>query len=335
MKHAFRIDDFNPFGCAAWGPLAAPKSLSIDITNRCNLACKFCNVNADSARWINMDRSLFEAVVVAAGRLRIFEVRLTGGEPLLRSDLCSLVSFAAEQEFDVWILSNGFALDRRRAFELASSGATGVRISIDSHRPQVHDDLRGVVGSWRKAVDAVGYCLDAGLEIVVAMTVGMENARDISETAALAEALGARFATCIVMPCGRGEAYLAEEQPVGCGGADIVKKAALATEGSRSCTAATESVSIDVRGNVSACPFTRPVGNLTTTTLEAVLADPAMMKYTKPIPGSPECRDCKFRTAHGTCVMKRLCRGGCWALFEMTNESHETPLPGGSESWSF
>jgi MoaA/NifB/PqqE/SkfB family radical SAM enzyme len=332
MRHAFRIDDFNLSGCAAWGPLVAPKSLSIDLTNGCNLACKFCNVNANSAHWINMDRSLFEAVVIEAGRLRIFEVRLTGGEPLLRSDLSLLASFAAKQGLAVWILSNGFALDRRRAFELASSGTIGVRISIDSQRPQVHDALRGVAGSWRKAVDAIGYCLDAGLETVLGMTVGMENARDISETAALSNALGARFATCIVMPFGRGKAYLAEAQRVGCGGADIVKKAALANQGSRCCSAAAESLSIDVRGNVSACPFTRPVDNLGTTTLEAVLSNPAMMKYTQPIPASPECLSCKFRTTLVACVMKRLCRGGCWALFEMTDESHETHLPGDSES---
>ncbi len=75
MQHAFRIDDADYRGCAN-GPLAAPKSISIDVTSRCNMMCAFCNVNAGLPDWTDMDVDLFKSVIDQASLMGIFEVRI-------------------------------------------------------------------------------------------------------------------------------------------------------------------------------------------------------------------------------------------------------------------
>ena len=82
------------------------RSLRVSVTDRCNLRCLYCMPEPDYA-WLPRDTLLtFEEIGALADAfcdLGVDRVRLTGGEPLLRRDLTSLVrSLAARRRSATW-----------------------------------------------------------------------------------------------------------------------------------------------------------------------------------------------------------------------------------------
>ena len=77
------------------------KSLRVSVTDKCNFRCRYC-MPAEGLEWLPRDEILsFEEIarlVRVLGRMGVEEVRLTGGEPLVRRDFPTLVSILAAIE---------------------------------------------------------------------------------------------------------------------------------------------------------------------------------------------------------------------------------------------
>jgi cyclic pyranopterin phosphate synthase len=110
--------------------------LRVSVTDRCNFRCQYC-MPAEGLPWLERDEILsFEEIdrlvrlLVAMG---IADVRLTGGEPLVRRDFPRLVSMLAAIDGieDLSVTTNGYLLERDAA-ALADAGIDRVNVSIDS-----------------------------------------------------------------------------------------------------------------------------------------------------------------------------------------------------------
>jgi cyclic pyranopterin phosphate synthase len=120
--------------------LARPlRSLRISVTDRCNLRCQYCMPEADYA-WLPRESILdFEEIAALAdafASVGVDRVRLTGGEPLLRRDLPSLVGLLAARPAirDLALTTNGVLLAGQAA-ALRSAGLHRLTVSLDSlHR---------------------------------------------------------------------------------------------------------------------------------------------------------------------------------------------------------
>jgi radical SAM protein with 4Fe4S-binding SPASM domain len=89
----------------------------------------------------------------------------TGGEPFLRRDFPDIVVFAAELEFPyVSVATNGTLLDHEIAARLRYPNLT-VQVSVDGDRPEVHDRMRGVQGSFEKSMRALTLLLEEGVQV--------------------------------------------------------------------------------------------------------------------------------------------------------------------------
>ncbi len=110
--------------------------LRISVTDRCNLRCIYCmpakGVRLMSHRDILTYEEIY-TIVRAAAELGINKVRLTGGEPLVRSGLTELVKMLAQIEAidDISLTTNGTSLSRYAA-ELKQAGLKRVNISLDT-----------------------------------------------------------------------------------------------------------------------------------------------------------------------------------------------------------
>lgn len=110
--------------------------LRISVTDRCNLRCIYCmpakGVRLMSHRDILTYEEIY-SIVRAAVELGINKVRLTGGEPLVRSGLTELVKMLAQIEAidDISLTTNGILLSRYAA-ELKQAGLKRVNISLDT-----------------------------------------------------------------------------------------------------------------------------------------------------------------------------------------------------------
>jgi GTP 3',8-cyclase len=110
--------------------------LRVSVTDRCNFRCQYC-MPAEGLPWLEGEEVLsFEEIarlVTLMVELGVEDVRLTGGEPLVRRDFPALVSMLAAVEGidDISLTTNGYLLERD-ADALAAAGIERVNVSIDS-----------------------------------------------------------------------------------------------------------------------------------------------------------------------------------------------------------
>ncbi|TML98880.1 MAG: GTP 3',8-cyclase MoaA [Actinobacteria bacterium] len=103
------------------------KSLRVSVTDKCNFRCRYC-MPAEGLEWLERDELLsfeeIERLVRVLARMGVDEVRLTGGEPLVRCDLPTGVR-------DLSLTTNGVLLDRFAA-PLVEAGLRRLNVSLDS-----------------------------------------------------------------------------------------------------------------------------------------------------------------------------------------------------------
>ena len=116
------------------------RNLRISVTDRCNMRCRYCMPEAEYV-WLPRQSILtFEEIDRLVGILTplgVRKTRLTGGEPLLRHDLPTLVRLLARREAirDVALTTNGILLGREAA-ALRAAGLRRVTVSLDTLRPE-------------------------------------------------------------------------------------------------------------------------------------------------------------------------------------------------------
>jgi GTP 3',8-cyclase len=111
------------------------KSLRVSVTDKCNFRCRYC-MPAEGLQWLPRDEVLsFEEIarIVRVGvAMGVDEVRLTGGEPLVRRDLPVLVRMLTDAGVrDLSLTTNGVLLDRL-AGPLVAAGLRRINVSLDS-----------------------------------------------------------------------------------------------------------------------------------------------------------------------------------------------------------
>jgi cyclic pyranopterin phosphate synthase len=121
------------------------RNLRISVTDRCNLRCRYCMPEAEYV-WLPRSSILsFEEIDRLAGifaGLGVTKIRLTGGEPLLRHDLATLVAMLSRREAirDLALTTNGVLL-ARVADSLRAAGLRRVTVSLDTLRPERMQDF--------------------------------------------------------------------------------------------------------------------------------------------------------------------------------------------------
>jgi cyclic pyranopterin phosphate synthase len=110
--------------------------LRVSVTDRCNFRCQYC-MPADGLPWLDRSAILsfeeIERLVRVFASMGVDELRLTGGEPLVRRDFPRLVSMLAGVDglSDISLTTNGYLLERDAA-ALVDAGIQRVNVSIDS-----------------------------------------------------------------------------------------------------------------------------------------------------------------------------------------------------------
>jgi GTP 3',8-cyclase len=108
--------------------------LRLSVTDRCNFRCQYC-MPAEGLPWLERSEVLtfeeLERVVALLASMGVRDVRLTGGEPLVRREFPRLAAMLAPHVDDLAITTNGFLLERDAA-ALVDAGIQRFNVSIDS-----------------------------------------------------------------------------------------------------------------------------------------------------------------------------------------------------------
>jgi GTP 3',8-cyclase len=152
--------------------------LRISVTDRCNFRCGYCmpreRFGKDHVFLPRAELLSFEEIARASrvlSSLGVRKLRLTGGEPLLRSELPRLVSLlAAIPDVDLALTTNGSLL-ARHAQALADAGLKRITVSLDAITPEVFQRMADAPYSVSDVLAGIDAAARAGLGPVKVNTV--------------------------------------------------------------------------------------------------------------------------------------------------------------------
>lgn len=187
------------------------------LTDKCNLSCKHCY--QDGAVVDMTYTQIREAMdnVVEAFRTWVTEYQMemspsfhfTGGEPLIRQDVFSILNYAFNKGFSTSLMTNGTLVTSDVALKLRQTQVRDVQISLDGLK-SVHESMRGK-GSFARAEEGINNLIDKGIPTNINLTLSRINAGEIGGLISLAQKLGVGAVTFSrLVPCGHGEELRAD-----------------------------------------------------------------------------------------------------------------------------
>lgn len=326
-----------------WSPLfsvhvSAPYKADLALSYGCNNACGHCyNLARDHRLQLAqasppLAASQWSCVLKRLAAIGIPHVIFTGGEPTLVGELPELICKAARLGLVAGVNTNGRRLaDREFAASLHAAGLDHVQITLESHRPAVHNAMTGA-NSFDETVCGIQNALAVGLHTITNTTLTRQNIDHAGQIVEFLHSLGLRtFAMngMIHAGSGRGNCDALPTEALAPVLADVRNRALrhgmrflwyTPTEycrlspvelelGPRRCNAGEYSICIEPNGDVLPCQsYYTPVGNILGDTWDTIWQSELFRSFrrrvTEPIEGGlpSRCESCPDLT---------LCGGGC------------------------
>ncbi len=150
-----------------------------NVTRQCNLRCEHCYVAATEHRSPKeLTRKEALEVVRDLAQFEVPAILFSGGEPLMRTDLFELMQTAHDLGAVPVLSTNGTLLTDEIVSLLCRSGVKRVGISLDGLEG-TNDHFRGVTGAFRRALDGIRSCREAGIRVSLRFTLTQHNAQDL------------------------------------------------------------------------------------------------------------------------------------------------------------
>lgn len=145
-----------------------------EITLACDLKCLHCGSRAGTRRRNELSTAECLEVVEHLARLGTREVSLIGGEAYLRRDWTEIIRAIRSHGIYCAIQTGGRNLTPKRLASAVEAGLQGIGVSLDGLE-ELHDRVRGVRGSFARALDTLRRAKEAGLNISVNTQIGAET----------------------------------------------------------------------------------------------------------------------------------------------------------------
>ena len=152
------------------------RGIELNLNNACNLRCKYCFTNSPKGDHVKdyLPITKLREIADEADELGFIEWDLQGGEVLLRPDkLFEALDAIKPERFYLYVTTNGYKVDKKIIKELGKHGVSRMSVSFDSWNPEFHDEMRGRKDSWKRAIQALEYIQEAGMDPYLNVTVGL------------------------------------------------------------------------------------------------------------------------------------------------------------------
>lgn len=177
--------------------LVAPQGLRelwLQVNNACNLSCTHCLVSSGPAEDRGPPVSFLVSVVDRAAELGLERLYVTGGEPLVRKDVFTLLRHASEEKgLEVIVLTNATVLRGTVRSRLADldRGRVRFQVSVDGACAATSDAIRGP-GTFAGALDGARLLADLGFEVSLTTVTTRHNLAELRELPSVAREVGAK-----------------------------------------------------------------------------------------------------------------------------------------------
>lgn len=310
--------------------LSGPITCQIEIDGHCNNNCIHCynhwrHEKCNSS--IKMDNITLQKIIEELVKSKIFQVTITGGEPLLNKDLLfEAINQLISNKIFCGINSNLTLLTSDDAKKLYSLGIRGIMTSFFSFNEDKFDFIAGRKGAFKDTLRGIFIAQNSGLTVSVSMVITKINKEDVIETARFLKTKGITqfFATKASPPLNsvNFQKYMItrdelvrtlddlsslekhEEMKVGileCYPLCAYKKNIYHFARKRNCSAGITTCTISTNGDVRPCSHSDAVfGNINKNTLSEIWLKMLPLRGKNMLP--PECISCNYL---------QKCTGGC------------------------
>ena len=169
-----------------------PVALIAEITHRCPLSCAYCSNPLELERaGSELTTSDWLRVIDEAAALGVLHLHFTGGEPLARRDLATLVRRASDRQLYTNLITSAVQLDDRMMKVLAEAGIDHIQISFQDADAARADASGGLAGGHARKLEAARRVVAAEVPLTVNLVVHRGNLDGLEAMLALGEAVGA------------------------------------------------------------------------------------------------------------------------------------------------
>lgn len=203
--------------------IPALTTIYLNPTDRCNLTCMHCWINPSFAHdrftpTKRQDSELtpdeIENIVKQSIALGLKSIKLTGGEPFLRSDIYDIIKILKKYKLYVHIEANGTLIDKAGLRFLKALRVDRLSISVDSPTPEVHDNIRGIKGAFERTKWLLESLTTSRISREIIMSLLKENIDDIEDLITFAKKMKVNnIKLNMIIPTGRGK-YLYKKNAV-------------------------------------------------------------------------------------------------------------------------
>lgn len=297
-------------------------SISLELTWRCVEKCIHCYIGDVSKISINNELTIdeYKRILQQSHELGCVHLLLTGGEVLLRSDLCDIVEYAVELGFIVDIYTTGIGITDEVFDRLCETTVNSISVSLYSGIAVEHDKITGLTGSFEKTLKFALMLKSAGVNTFIKCVAMKQNFNSLESLYKLCKRLKFDLkVTPLVISKHRGKfiencslddielykkffalnsKYIVEN--------DIVEE--LSREqilNGITCSAGLNSLSIDPFGNVRTCMvFKKSFGSIRENNLNTIWERTRNMKLKNLVlrKVTPKCESCQYLNYCQVCV---------------------------------
>jgi|SRR5271166_5848455 len=195
------------------GSEAKPRLIFWEVTKGCNLRCIHCRASAtELSSPTDLPTATALGIIDQIAETANPILVLSGGEPLYRSDIFQLATYAKDKGLRVALATNGTLVTKEVARMIVDSGVKRVSISLDGADAPTHDAFRGIPGAFDAAVQGLRNLKALGMSVQINMTIARHNAKQLPQVLELAKSLGAdALHTFLLVPVGCGVDIAADQ----------------------------------------------------------------------------------------------------------------------------
>ena len=175
---------------------SAPLRMDLALTFRCQNNCVHCYAGGPHET-SELTTEQWKEVIDCLHQIGVFILTFTGGEPTLREDLPELLLYAQNKGMVTGLITNGRKLkDKAYVETLEKTGLDFVQITLESHKPKIHDLMTATKGSWKETVTGIQNAVQTQIYVTTNTTLSKYNASDFLETIDFIKGLGVAAFGC-------------------------------------------------------------------------------------------------------------------------------------------
>ena len=164
-----------------------PLALVCELTHRCPLHCVYCsNPQELTARNNELSTEIWSRVFREASEAGVMQLDLTGGEPLARPDLSTLIQSARARGLYVNLITSGLPLDEKRLDELVAAGLDHFQLSFQGAGEEIASEISGTKSQAQK-LRVLDWLKSRRVAVTLNFVVHRKNLDQLEEMLAIAE----------------------------------------------------------------------------------------------------------------------------------------------------